>query len=1155
MKCLWTLASGLLLLFTGLAPAWPQSGAPGGKTSDSELAQDLAKSKGDFSQEPIVYEFVHTAMRYETDGSGTRETRARARVQTSAGLEKVGQLIFPYNAENESVEIRSVSVTKPEETVVKTRPENVQDLSALVTREAPVYTDAREKHVIVAALSVGDILEFDVVENSRPLLAGQFWNTWELHDAVICVEETLELNVPRDRQLKFNGLAGVVPTSRDEGDRRVYQWKTSNLHVANPFEGLRAKKIDLKSLLEGISPPRMRHIEFSTFQSWSDVGKWYEELEREKRVPDTKVHATADEIVRGKITDLEKAEALYQWVSSNIRYVSLSFGVGRYQPHAASEVLSNRYGDCKDKATLLDAFFEAEGIHGQTVLINSKGDFGPDVPSPLQFDHAITFVAIEGKDEWLDSTIGVLPFGYLLPRMRGEEALIVYPTVEPALRKTPAELPMPTLYKIEVAGDLSSDGTLDANVKLETRGDLEVVIRLLAAHLSPSQVSSLFEDFARTANSSTYGPVKFTNLKLQNGSDTTNPLSAELHFKGKLMYLDPEKSSASEFMHALSAALIANHGLLPVPRKEQEGAENPGGSSLPIELGGPTEYALTVSLTVPTAKPDSEQKPLTVHVSEDFATYDASAGWQGQTFQGSWRLSLLKERIPVDGAQEYAEFQKKVMGSAQPSSAGGGQAAGKISDRAIAGIVSENSSTKSRTSTAPPTANEAAASKPDSAQPPHPIAGAAEAMFKQGQDEAKRNNWANAIEKYQSAVKLNPQYADAWRELGREQMLERNYPDAENSFRQYLVLAPDDSRAYLNMAWALYTEKKFAEDIELLEKRIVKAPRDGDAHTRLGAAYLAMHQPERAIPELERGASLFPKYEYARFTLARAYLEAHEDSKAASAFEEAVAIDGSDSVLNSAAYQLADHGAFLDLAEPWAVRAVSSVETELNQTTLRTPASRTTPFVSRLGAYWDTLGWIKFQKGDLASAEKYISAAWMLRDDTTVSAHLGRVFEAQKRKSDAIEAYAEALFLVPTTREANDDEKDARKRLAGLLGGEAEIEGRIKEARTRMRARASISIANPDGVQGIAQYLLLIGPDAKLVDIDAMMPDDPLSPLTEALRSSKMPLTFADSTLQKLPRIGTLACAGGGKTCTLTLMTEGAGSRVLPSSTPVDSSE
>ena len=158
------------------------------------------------------------------------------------------------------------------------------------------------------------------------------------------------------------------------------------------------------------------------------------------------------------------------------------------------------------------------------------------------------------------------------------------------------------------------------------------------------------------------------------------------------------------------------------------------------------------------------------------------------------------------------------------------------------------------------------APNPPKSEPPEPAHAAADDpvqvraketldLYKHGQEEAKRKNWANAIEAFEAAVKADPQYQDAWRELGRAHMYARQYPDAEAAFRKYLELAPDNRLAYLNMAWALHTQKKYELEEDMLVKRVAVAPKDGDALFRLGFAYLAMHLSEQAVPVLERSTS------------------------------------------------------------------------------------------------------------------------------------------------------------------------------------------------------------------------------------------------------------------------------------------------------------
>ena len=103
--------------------------------------------------------------------------------------------------------------------------------------------------------------------------------------------------------------------------------------------------------------------------------------------------------------------------------MSLSLGVGRYQPHAASDVLHNQYGDCKDKHTLLASLLEARGMHASSVLINSSRKLDPDIPSPSQFDHVITLLPMGKEKVWMDTTTEVAPFRLLSYNIRKKQGL------------------------------------------------------------------------------------------------------------------------------------------------------------------------------------------------------------------------------------------------------------------------------------------------------------------------------------------------------------------------------------------------------------------------------------------------------------------------------------------------------------------------------------------------------------------------------------------------------------------------------------------------------------------------------------------------------------------------------------------------------------
>jgi hypothetical protein len=96
------------------------------------------------------------------------------------------------------------------------------------------------------------------------------------------------------------------------------------------------------------------------------------------------IRAKAAELTKGATSDAAKLQALYNFVSTQYRYIGIAFGIGRYQPHAAEDVLTNSYGDCKDKETLLAALMQASGFTLYPALINAGHKIDPDVPSPAQ---------------------------------------------------------------------------------------------------------------------------------------------------------------------------------------------------------------------------------------------------------------------------------------------------------------------------------------------------------------------------------------------------------------------------------------------------------------------------------------------------------------------------------------------------------------------------------------------------------------------------------------------------------------------------------------------------------------------------------------------------------------------------------------------------
>src|SRR4029077_20989428 len=108
--------------------------------------------------------------------TGERDLQVRIRVQSEAGVQTLSELVFGYSAANEKIDVRSVVVHKADGTSVTAGPDAIKETTAPITKDAPVYTDYKEKHITVPSLRAGDTLEYRIVTSLETALApGQFW--------------------------------------------------------------------------------------------------------------------------------------------------------------------------------------------------------------------------------------------------------------------------------------------------------------------------------------------------------------------------------------------------------------------------------------------------------------------------------------------------------------------------------------------------------------------------------------------------------------------------------------------------------------------------------------------------------------------------------------------------------------------------------------------------------------------------------------------------------------------------------------------------------------------------------------------------------------------------------------------------------------------
>jgi len=1056
----------------------------GGGTLDSateqkgpslEKSNQLEAKPFDISQAPYVYETVRGMLRYENDGTGKLEIKVRAKVQSQVGADKLGQLVFNYNSANERLDIVNVQVTKPDGKTILTGPDSIQDLSAPVTIQAPMYSDARQKHVTVSGLAAGDILEYHSVNTTvKPLTQGQFWQSWKFVNDAPCLDEQVELSIPSNREIKIKAPPNVTSASRTEGARKVYTWKSTTERAADtPVPPLMSGKFfDVEALLRGAQSAPSRTLSFSSFDSWQQIGTWYAGLERERRAPTEDLKTQADEITKDAKTDLAKVQALYEYVTRNIRYVSLSFGVGRYQPHAAAEVLANRYGDCKDKATLLDALLEAEGIHSATALINSKSTIDIDVPTPSQFDHAITFVSTGGRDIWLDSTAQVAPFQYLLPQLRGKKALVVFQQEPAELKKTPEKLAFPKYYMVEVNGNMTGK-KLALELAFETRGDIEVLARAGMTELQSSQVARLISQGAKQANAKS--DLEVTDFKAADPFDTTKPYRVEIHMTMTAPDKDSTKTKSSDPKFSVSDIQEILSKVLP----------DPPASKKSLSLPGPEEFVFKIKFDLPDKTPITIFRP--AHVVDDFAEFRANGSMNVHTLSADLDLNIRATEIPADQIARYTEFRIQVVDGLQH----------------LVKVVTDSSagtSSGSTVGTSAPTDEEEA-----------------KQLFASGLKAFNARNYHEAAALLEASTARDPHNGSAFNNLGRAYTNLRQYPKAEASFHKAIEINPADPYAYNNLGLVLMYQHKYDDAVSQFQRQLQVNPADAYVHPNLGRLYMETKEYDKAAAEFEVVVKAKPDSAQALISLARAYAEAHQPEKAKKALDHALEVSPVPSVQNGVAYELAMMNVELDRAETLVKSAIAAVSAQTATVDLENLSSADTGRMCDIAAYWDTLGWIKLQAGDLPQAEKFIGSAWGLCEFTEIGDHLGQIYEREGRREDAIFQYEVTLGKPGPMAET-------RPRLTALLPPGTDVDAKIKAAKEK-RSSDKGKFKNSGNAEDEGEVWLVLKPGPTVHAVKFISGSDALRATAADIRTVKFPDTFPDATEIKLLRRASVTCS------------------------------
>jgi tetratricopeptide (TPR) repeat protein len=890
-------------------------------------AQAGAKPSTDNAQEATVIQQRTTRVHYENDGTGSIERTETIRIQSEAGVQRFGQLVFGYSSATEKLDVDYVRVRKPNGQTVETPAATAQDFAPEVLQSAPLYSDFRERHVTVAGLRPGDLLEYHTTTKiTTPLATGEFWFEYSFPRRTPIQEARLEIDVPKARELRLKSPSRKYTTA-ETGDRRTYTWVVQNIAPD------RTQKEDDEDQAQN-EDDEFPDVQLTTFKDWQQVAHWYAKLQGERVVVDEDVKAKAAELTRGAATAQEKARRLYDFVSRNIRYVSLSFGVGRLQPHAANEVLAGNYGDCKDKHTLLSALLRASGIVSYPVLIHSDRKVDEDVPSPGQFNHLITLAQIDKDWVWLDSTAEVAPFGLLTYPLRDKQAVVAADDANGGLRKTTALAPVKNTMDFTLDGKILESGAVDSNIEITANGDSAIPFRAIFRAVSQADWDKIVE---RVAILQGYRG-KVSDVAVDALEEPAKPI--------RLRYKVHEDSHFSVPSSANGWYVFPPLPTTELPRKK------PG---KPLDIGPAIEMHNKAHLEF--AGNYSLRLPPEVTIARDY---------------GQYLLRYRQNGNVLEADQTYIVKANQVPASRRPDVESLHSVATNYAGQSITCDV--RPSTKAATAVAV-----AAGATPQE-------------LRKLGLKALEQRDFKGASELLKRLVEQKPDSEDAWDALGRAYTGLGSHTDAVTAYRKQVEVNPFHKRAYNDLGAELRSLGKLDDALAAYGKQLENSPVDSVARKNHGLILLALKRNNEALADLEKASTATPDDPGIELALAQLYFGAGEKEKSRALLLTVAGATAPGSGGDWFAAALRDD---IDPEQTLndARKSVEGIGDQFDAGAYDQAPPEVFSSMYFLALEWARIGWAQFLKGERLEGLRFLEAAWTLSQSGTVANRLARLYE------------------------------------------------------------------------------------------------------------------------------------------------------------------
>jgi hypothetical protein len=514
-----------------------------------------------------------------------------------------------------------------------------------------LISDVRVKILVIPAADPGNIVGYEYELEENPLVLQNNW-IFQKEEPVKEARYSLQLPPGWEYQAAFLNYPDLKPVQANG----QWHWTITDVKGLREEEDMPPSNGVQAQLIVNLLPPGGPGLK--GFSNWRQMGSWYASLTSGRRDASEEIKQKVSQLTATSGNSLDKMRALAAFVQHDIRYVAIELGIGGYQPHPAPEIFTHRYGDCKDKATLLSTMLREAGIESYYVVINSeRGSVRPDMPADSNgFDHAILAIRLPkdvagdglgpvinhaklGKILFFDPTDELTPFGQISGALQANYGLLVTPEGG-ELTEIPQQPSAMNSIRRTAKLTLDRSGTIRGDVEETRLGDRAWSGRWALRTVTNDKDRVKPIENILSGSLSNFGIVKATVVNL---SLPDQPFGFRYTFE------------AANYAKNAGGMLLVRPRIL--GEKARGTLETKEPRQFPIEFEGPVLDTDNFEITLPPGY-TVDELPAPVDADYGFASYHSKSELKGNVLTYSRTFEIKELSVPVSRAAELKKFYR-----------------------------------------------------------------------------------------------------------------------------------------------------------------------------------------------------------------------------------------------------------------------------------------------------------------------------------------------------------------------------------------------------------------------------------------------------------------------------------------------------------------